>query len=52
YERMIHALRLEEATAQAASTGVDATMQDGASYEEADLEVEEEDVDSSGSASV
>ncbi|MCI93532.1 hypothetical protein A2U01_0114830, partial [Trifolium medium] len=31
---------------------VDATMQDDASDDEADLEAEEEDVDSSGSASV
>ncbi|MCI95035.1 hypothetical protein A2U01_0116333, partial [Trifolium medium] len=42
YERMIYALRLEEATAQAASAGDNATMQDDASDEEADLEVEEE----------
>ncbi|MCI83925.1 hypothetical protein A2U01_0105201, partial [Trifolium medium] len=51
---MIHALRLDEATAQAASTGVDETMVDDASdeEEEADLEAEEEDGDSSGSASV
>ncbi|MCI80399.1 hypothetical protein A2U01_0101670, partial [Trifolium medium] len=52
YERMIHALRLEEATAQAASAGVDATMVDDASDEEAGLEAEEEGADSSGNASV
>ncbi|MCI88236.1 hypothetical protein A2U01_0109522 [Trifolium medium] len=52
YERMIHALRLEEATTQVASAGVDVTMQDDASDEEAGLEDEEEAVDSSGSASV
>ncbi|MCI43160.1 hypothetical protein A2U01_0064397, partial [Trifolium medium] len=39
----IHALRLEEATAQAASAGVDETMVDDASdeKEEADLDAEE-----------
>ncbi|MCI94845.1 hypothetical protein A2U01_0116143, partial [Trifolium medium] len=42
----------EEATVQAASAGVDATMVDDANDEEADLEAEEEDGDSSGSASV
>ncbi|MCI65962.1 hypothetical protein A2U01_0087220, partial [Trifolium medium] len=50
YERMIHALRFEEATAQAASAGIDATMVDGASDEEADPEAAEEESDSSGSA--
>ncbi|MCI71744.1 hypothetical protein A2U01_0093007, partial [Trifolium medium] len=49
---MIHALRLEEATTQAASAGVDATMLDDASDEEAYVEAEEEDGDSSGSAFV
>ncbi|MCI88639.1 hypothetical protein A2U01_0109926, partial [Trifolium medium] len=47
-------MRLEEATAQAASAGVDETMVDNASdeEEEADSEAEEEGGDSSGSASV
>ncbi|MCI81277.1 hypothetical protein A2U01_0102550, partial [Trifolium medium] len=44
--------RLEEATAQAASAGVGATMVDDTSDEEADLEAEEEDGDSLGSVSV
>ncbi|MCI80517.1 hypothetical protein A2U01_0101788, partial [Trifolium medium] len=41
---MIHALRLEEATTQVASAGVDDTMVDDASDEEkeADSETEEE----------
>ncbi|MCI74352.1 hypothetical protein A2U01_0095616, partial [Trifolium medium] len=49
-----HALRLEEATAQAASAGVDDTMLDDASdkEEDADSKTEEEGRDSSGSASV
>ncbi|MCI84094.1 hypothetical protein A2U01_0105370, partial [Trifolium medium] len=37
FERMIDALKLEEAAAEAASAGVDATMVDDASDEEADL---------------
>ncbi|MCI98153.1 hypothetical protein A2U01_0119456, partial [Trifolium medium] len=43
YERVIHALRLEEATAQAASAGVADTMVDDVSdkEEEADSEAEE-----------
>ncbi|MCI31894.1 hypothetical protein A2U01_0053106 [Trifolium medium] len=45
-------MRLEEATAQAASAGIDATMVDYASDEEADPEAAEEENDSSGSASV
>ncbi|MCI96397.1 hypothetical protein A2U01_0117697 [Trifolium medium] len=49
---MVHALRLEEATVQAASADVDETMVDDASDEEADLEAEEEGSDTSGSASV
>ncbi|MCI65625.1 hypothetical protein A2U01_0086883, partial [Trifolium medium] len=51
---MIHALRLEEAAAQAVSAGVDDTMvgDAGSEEEEADSEAEEQESDSSGSASV
>ncbi|PNX57503.1 hypothetical protein L195_g058727, partial [Trifolium pratense] len=53
-ERMTHALRVEEATAQAASANVDDTMGDDASTEEeiADSEAEEEGSDSSENALV
>ncbi|MCI34042.1 hypothetical protein A2U01_0055260, partial [Trifolium medium] len=54
YERMIHALRLEEAAAQAVSAGVVEAMTDdaGSEEEEADPEAGEEESDSSESASV
>ncbi|MCI17880.1 hypothetical protein A2U01_0039031, partial [Trifolium medium] len=54
YERMIHALTLEEAAAEAASACIDETISDGAGNEEeeADSEAGEEENDSSGSASV
>ncbi|MCI49961.1 hypothetical protein A2U01_0071205, partial [Trifolium medium] len=54
YERMIHALRLEEAATQAVSAGVVETMTDdaGSDEEEADPEAGEEESDSIGSASV
>ncbi|MCI81319.1 hypothetical protein A2U01_0102592, partial [Trifolium medium] len=50
----IHALKLEEAAAEAASAGIDEQMSDGAGNEEeeADSEAGEEESDSSGSASV
>ncbi|MCI13741.1 envelope-like protein, partial [Trifolium medium] len=55
YERMIHALKLEEAAAEAASAGVEETMSSvdaSAEEEEADSEAEEEDSGTSGSGSV
>ncbi|MCI49222.1 hypothetical protein A2U01_0070465, partial [Trifolium medium] len=44
--------RLEEATAQATSAGVNATMVDDASDEETGSEAAEDESDSSGSVSV
>ncbi|PNX64526.1 hypothetical protein L195_g062158 [Trifolium pratense] len=48
FERMIYALRVEEAAAQAADTGDDSASAE----EEAESDAEEEESDSSASASV
>ncbi|MCI85531.1 hypothetical protein A2U01_0106810, partial [Trifolium medium] len=49
YECMIHALKIEEAAAEAASAGIDETMSDDAcsEEEEADSKAGEEESDSS-----
>ncbi|MCI84781.1 hypothetical protein A2U01_0106059 [Trifolium medium] len=59
FERMIHALKLEEAASEAASVSIDETMSDdakndtaGDDYVVADSDDEDEDSDTSGSASV